>query len=455
MHNRKLPILTRKLILAGFFYNPQGNHRISWRDARAPSAEVYGLDYYARLVREAEAAKLDFIFVADHVGVWTEAKSSLRHYANPRLEPITLLTALSALTQDIGFVSTASSSYSEPYNLARQFASWDHISGGRAAINVVTSALTSEAQNYGHADVFRHADRYRRADEFVRVLRDLWDSWEDDALLFDRESGVFADETRVHELNHEGEFFRVRGPLNVPRPPQGQLPVFQAGSSEDGKNFVASHVDVQFVSLRSIDEGLAYRADINARLAAQGRGPESLKILHGIQPVIAASREEARETFAALQALQPDQLSIDLLSTWSGLDLSGVDPHGPLPELPAAEGYKGVQTTLERVRHHAAQGLSVLEIARTMSSGGEMHFIGGSPEEIADEIEAWFTSGAVDGFNLMFPLLPSGWTDFTRLVVPELQRRGLFQTEYAPGTFRDRLGLAPAENRFRAAKAAR
>ncbi|WP_092903551.1 LLM class flavin-dependent oxidoreductase [Rhodobacter sp. 24-YEA-8] len=442
--------MSRRLLLAGFFYNPQGNHRISWRHADAPTAEVYGLDYYARLAREAEAAKLDFIFVADHLAVWTEAKSSLRHYANTRLEPITLLSALSALTQEIGLVSTASSSYSEPYNLARQFASWDHISGGRAAINVVTSAMASEAQNYGHADVFRHADRYRRADEFVRVLRDLWDSWEDDALLFDHESGEIAAPAKVHELRHEGEFFRVRGPLNVPRPPQGHLPVFQAGSSEDGKNFVAEHVDVQFVSLRTIEEGLAYRADMDARLSARGRRPESLKILHGIQPVVAASQDEAREKFAALQALQPDRLSIDLLSTWSGLDLNGVDPDGPLPELPAAEGYKGVQTTLERVRHHAQKGLSVIEIARLMSAGGEMHFVGGTPGQIADEIEAWFTSGAVDGFNLMFPHLPGDWSDFTRLVVPELQRRGLFQTEYGPGTFRDRLGLAPAENRFRA-----
>ncbi|WP_244487665.1 MULTISPECIES: LLM class flavin-dependent oxidoreductase [unclassified Aureimonas] len=446
--------MPRKLILAGFFFNPQGNHRISWRHEKAPDHEVFSLDYYADLAREAERAKLDFIFLADHMAIWSGARSSVRHYANPRLEPITLLSALAAVTRDIGLVSTASTSYSEPYNLARLFASLDHLSAGRAAINIVTSAMAEEAQNYGHGDVFAHGDRYRRAEEYVRVLRALWDSWEDEALLFDRASGDFADETRVHALDHEGEFFKVRGPLNVPRPPQGHLPVFQAGSSSDGKDFAARHVDVQFVSLRSIEDALSYRADMNARLAKAGRDPAELIVLQGLQPVVAGSRAEAEDRFAHLQALQPDRLSLDLLSAWSGVDLDGVDPDGPMPPLPEAEGYKGVQTTLERVRLHAAKGLSVIEIARTMSAGGEMQFVGGTPREIADDIEAWFTSGAVDGFNLMFPHLPGDWTDFTGKVVPELQRRGLFQREYGPGTLRERLGLAPAPNLFRPALAA-
>jgi FMN-dependent oxidoreductase (nitrilotriacetate monooxygenase family) len=440
--------MQRKLILAGFFFNPQGNHRISWRHENAPSREVYSLDFYTQLARDAERAKLDFLFVADHVAIWDAAESSIRYYANPRLEPITLLSALAATTAEIGLVSTATTSYYEPYNVARLFASLDHISNGRAAINLVTSAMPQEAQNYGNIDVFAHGDRYERASEFIGVVRKLWDSWEDDAILFDRQGGAFAAENKVHKLDHHDRFFQVRGPLNVPRPPQGHLPIFQAGSSHDGKNFAARHADVQFVSLRTIEDGLKYREDMNARLRAAGRDPQTFRILHGIQPIVASSRGEAEDRLGYLQSLQPDRLSIDLLSTWSGVDLSEVDPNGPMPSLPESENYNGVQTTLERVRHYASQGLSVVEIARLMSSGGEMHFVGGTPHEVADELQEWFESGAVDGFNLMFPLMPENWTDFTTKVVPELQRRGLFQTEYAPGTLRQRLGLEAVANGF-------
>lgn len=440
--------MPQKMILAGFFFNPQGNHRISWRHENAPSQEVYSLEFYKNLAKEAERAKLDFIFVADHLAVWNAANSSIRHYANPRLEPITLLSALAAVTKDIGLVSTVSTSYSEPYNIARIFASLDHLSEGRAAINLVTSAMAEEAQNYGHGDVFAHRDRYARAEEFLHVLQKLWDSWEDDAIVFDRSTGDFARESKVHHLDHKGRFFQVRGPLNVPRPPQGQLPIFQAGSSEDGKSFASRNVDVQFVSLRTIEDGLKYRQDIASRLKTAGRDLESLRILHGVQPILATSRAEAEDRFAQLQGLQPDRLSIDLLSTWSGVDLTGVDQSGPMPPLPEPVDYKGVQTTLERVRHHAQKGLSVIEIARSMSAGGEMHFVGGTAQDIADELENWFASGAVDGFNLMFPHLPGDWTDFTTKVVPELQRRNLFQTEYAPGRLRQRLGLQPVPNIF-------
>ncbi|MCO6048711.1 LLM class flavin-dependent oxidoreductase [Mesorhizobium sp. RP14(2022)] len=443
----------RHMILAGFFYNPQGDHRMSWRHPDAPEREVFGLDYYRSLAEAAEQAKLDAIFIADHLGVWDTYPSGMLHYANARLEPLTLATALAAVTKNIGLMVTASTSYSEPYNLARMFASVDHISNGRIGWNVVTSALAEEAANFGRDAVIDHAVRYQRAAEFLEVAKALWDSWADDALLIDKASGAFADPARVATLDHQGAHFRVRGPLNVPRGPQGHPLVVQAGSSDPGKELAAAHADVHFAVLRSEEEGRRYRADLDARLARRGRAPESLKILPGILPVVAPSRKEAEDRQAELEALMPDRIGLDLLSSWAGIDLSSFPLDGPLPDLPDQNSFEGWKTWLKIVHDEKNKGLTIRQVARNIANTGSVPMVAGTPSEIADQMESWFLSGAADGFNLMFPLLPDDWLRFMQGVIPELQRRGLFRTEYEAGTLRDRLGLKRPENRFAAARA--
>jgi len=440
------------MILSAFFFNPQGDHRMSWRHPRAPSREIFGLDYYRQLAESAERAKIDAIFVADHVAIWDSVESGVAHYANARLEPLTVLTALSAVTKHIGLIGTASTSYYEPYNLARTFASLDHISQGRAAWNVVTSAMDEEALNFGRDGNIEHGFRYARAGEFLDVTTALWDSWEDEAVLIDKETGFFADPDRVHRLDHNGPHFKVRGPLNVPRPVQGHPLIVQAGSSEAGKNLATRYADVHFAIIRSNEEGLRYRADINARLAKYGRSPESFKILPGILPIVASSADEASEKQAFLDTLLLDKVGIDLLSSWAGIDLSAYPPDGPLPALPKEETFNGGRTSLNRVKDWANQNLSIRQIARRLANTGSVPTVAGTPKAIADQLEAWFVSGAVDGYNLMFPLLPEDWVSFAETVVPELQRRSLFRQDYEPGTLRDRLGLPRPANRFALAR---
>lgn len=436
------------IILSAFFFNPQGDHRMSWRHPRAPGREILDFDYYRDLVQAAERAKIDTIFVADHVSIWDSVKSGVAHYANARLEPLTLLAALAGVTRHIGLITTASSSYSEPYNVARFFASLDHISKGRASWNVVTSAMEEEARNFGRDGNIDHALRYERAGEYLDIVKALWDSWEDEALLIDKETGYFADPAKVHAINHKGPHFRVRGPLNVSRSPQGHPLIVQAGSSEDGKNFATAHADAHFAIFSTREDGVRYRKDINERLARHGRHPESFKILPGILPIVAGSKDEALERQEYLQTLLPDQVGIDLLSSWSGLDLSAYPPDGPVPPLPDESTFNGGHTSLNRVRQWAKQNLTLREVARRLSNSGSVPTVAGTPVEIADQLEDWFVAGAADGFNLMFPLLPEDWHAFAEKVVPELQRRGLFRTEYEPGTLRDRLGLARPANRF-------
>jgi FMN-dependent oxidoreductase (nitrilotriacetate monooxygenase family) len=429
------------MILSGFFFNPQGDHRMSWRHPAAPGRDIFGLQYFRELADAAERAKLDAIFLADHVAIWDSYESNVAHYANARLEPLTLLSALAAVTKDIGLIATASASYTEPYNLARTFASLDYISNGRAAWNVVTSGMNEEAMNFGRDGNIEHAFRYERAAEFLETAKALWDSIEDEALLFDKQSGFFANPALVHRIDHQGKHFKVRGPLNVPRPPQGYPVIVQAGSSGDGKDLAARHAEINFSLARSIEEGKKNRAEFDDRLAQYGRTPDSLKILPGILPIVAASLSEAEEKRDFLESLTPPRLAIDLVSSWVGMDLSGYPVDGPVPELPDESTFDGQRTNLVRVKTMAAQGMTIRQIASQVAKAGTAPMMSGTPKQIADEMEAWFSEGAADGFNLMFPVLPEDWTNFCRDVVPELQRRGLVQTEYKPGTLRDKLGL--------------
>lgn len=436
------------MILSGFFFNPQGDHRMSWRHPGAPRDEIYDLDYYRALALSAEAARLDAMFVADHVAMWDTYESNVVHYANARLEPLTMLSALAAVTKHIGLIATVSASYTEPYNLARAFASLDHLSRGRAAWNIVTSGMDEEAMNYGRDGSIEHATRYTRAAEFVDIVTALWDSWEDGAVLMDKDSGRFADPARIHRIDHEGRFFKVRGPLNVPRPPQGHPILVQAGSSKDGKGLASRVADLHFSLSRSIDEGRRYRNEMNELLGAAGRVPSSLRILPGILPIVARSASEAAERREMLDDLVPERIAVDLASSWCGIDLSGYPANGPLPPLPDESTYNGQRTNLARLASLARQGLTIREIARQLIDSGTAPIMAGTAKDIADEMEAWYTQRACDGFNLMFQILPGDWHNFMREVIPELQRRGLARTEYGPGTLRERLGLPRPPNRF-------
>jgi FMN-dependent oxidoreductase (nitrilotriacetate monooxygenase family) len=425
---------------------------MSWRHPQAVNREIFGLSYYQALAQAAEAARLDAIFVADHVAIWDTFESNVAHYANARLEPITLLSALSAVTHHIGLLGTASASYSEPYNIARMFASLDHLSNGRAGWNVVTSGMNEEAMNFGRDSNLDHAFRYERASEFLHVTKALWDSLEDDSLLFDKASGRFANPQKVHRIEHAGTHFRVRGPLNVPRPLQGHPLILQAGSSQDGKKLAAEHADLHFAIAQTMEAAQKYRRDFDELLLRYNRRPTDLKILFGVLPIVAGSRAEAEEKRAFLETLVPERVGIDLVSSWSGVDLSVFPADGPLPPLPDAVNYDGQRSNLERIQAFAREGLSIREIARRISNAGTAPVIAGTPEDIADQMEAWHSARAGDGFALMFPLVPEDWMNFADLIVPELQRRGLTPTEYGAGTLRDRLGLPKPINRFTALK---
>jgi FMN-dependent oxidoreductase (nitrilotriacetate monooxygenase family) len=443
---------SNSMILSAFFFNPQGDHRVAWRHPAAPGPEVLDLSYYRRLVETAERARIDILFVADEVAIWDQLPSGIAHYANVRLEMFTLLAALSAVSSEIGLIGTASTTYNEPFHIARKFASLDYLSHGRAAWNIVTSAMDEEALNFGRDGQLEHGTRYQRANESVDVVKALWDSWEDGALLIDKQSGYFADPARVHHLAHQGAFFKVRGPLNIPRPPQGHPVLVQAGSSNDGKDLAARHADIHFGIFRSLDEGLAYRADMNARLARHGRAPSELKILPGLQPIVAESRDEAAEKVEQLGDLLLDKVAVDLLSYWTRTDMSAYPIDGPVPELPGEEGFASGHTKLGLIREARQAGLTIREVARKMANTGSVATVAGTPKDVADRLEEWFSAGAADGYNLMFPLLPEGLDLFAGKVVPELQRRGLFHRDYAPGTLRDRLGLKRPAGRFAATR---
>lgn len=435
------------MILNLFFFNPQGDYRFSWRHPQAPGKEIFTLNYYAELARKAEAATLDAIFVADHIAIWDTVPSGLTHYANARLEPITLLSALAAVTEHIGLMGTASTSYNEPYNLARYFASLDFLSNGRASWNVVTSWLEEEAANFGLDQLPQHGNRYQRAGEFIDVVTRLWDSWEDDAVLYDKASGLFADKQKVHHLEHHGEFFNVRGPLNVPRPPQGHPVLVQAGSSEAGKELAATWSDMHFVFIKSIEEGLRYRQEMNQRLHAKGRDPAHFKIIAGVLPVVVNSNAEKEARQQLNNHLMSDQMAIDLLSSYLRMDLSTYAVDQPLPPLPDEETFDGIRTALRLIRDYDP-ALTMLELGRLLLQSSDSWLLIGSAEEVASALTETWRAGAADGFNLMFPLLPGDFDRFVEQVVPILQRNGVMRESYPPGTLREKLGFPAAENRF-------
>jgi FMN-dependent oxidoreductase (nitrilotriacetate monooxygenase family) len=446
---------TGHLRLGAFLY-PAGHHIAAWRHPEAQADAGVNFKHYVRLAQAAEAAKFDLLFLADGAGTRGDNVDFLSRTAHSyvaQFEPITLLSALAAVTDHVGLVATASTSFNEPYHIARKFASLDHISGGRAGWNLVTSSNEHEAKNFNRDTHFDHAERYERAIEFAEVVGGLWDSWEDDAFLRDKAQGRFFDPARRHVLNHKGRFFQVRGPLNVARAPQGHPVVVQAGSSEAGKELAARTAEVIFTAQQTLDDAVAFYADVKGRLARYGRHPDDLKIMPGVFPIVGRSESEAKEKFEQLQALVDPKVGLALVSGLTGgFDLSGYPLDGPIPELPETNASKSRQVlTLELARR---ENLTIRQLyLRVAGARGHWQLVG-TPAQIVDELEAWFVNGGADGFNVMPPLLPAGLDDFIELVIPELRRRGLFRSEYEGRTLRENLGLKRPANRHAAHGAA-
>ena len=433
-------------ISLGAFLMATGHHVAAWRHPDVP-ADPLDFATYKRTAQIAEAACFDALFVADSVAASTDEIAS--HTARSvYFEPLTLLSALSAVTERIGLVSTVTTSYNEPYHVARKFASLDHLSGGRSGWNLVTSDAAAEAYNFGRDAHIPHAERYARAREFHKVVTGLWDSWADDAFLRDKQAGQFYDPAKLHVLNHSGEHFKVQGPLNVARSPQGRPVIVQAGSSETGRELAAETAEVVFTAQTSITKAQAFYADLKGRLAKFGRREDSLKIMPGVFVVVGQSTQEAREKFEQFQELVEPKVGVALLGRMLGnFDLSGYPLDGPLPDLPLTEnGQQSRQKLLTELA--GAENLTLAQLGRRIAGGRGHYSLIGTASEIADELQAWFEGRAADGFNVLVPHLPAGLDDVAKYVVPELQRRGLFRTEYQGTTLREHLGLQRPNNQF-------
>jgi FMN-dependent oxidoreductase (nitrilotriacetate monooxygenase family) len=444
-----MPQRTGQLRLGAFLY-PSGHHIAAWRHPEAQADAGVNFRHYVKLAQAAEAAKFDLVFLADGAGTRgdnVEFLSRTAHSYVAQFEPITLLSALAAVTEHVGLVATASTSFNEPYHIARKFASLDHISGGRAGWNLVTSSNEHEAKNFNRDKHFEHAERYERAIEFAEVVGGLWDSWEDDAFLRDKDQGRFFDPERRHVLDHKGRFFQVRGPLNVARSPQGHPVVVQAGSSEAGRDLAARTAEVIFTAQQTLEDAIDFYSDVKGRLAQYGRHPDDLKIMPGVFPIVGRSESEAREKFEQLQALIDPKVGLALVSGLTGgFDLSGYPLDGPIPELPETNASKSRQLlTLELARR---ENLTIRQLyLRVAGARGHWQLVG-TPAQIVDQLEERFVKGGADGYNVMPPVLPAGLDDFVELVIPELRRRGLFRSEYEGRTLRDNLGLRRPVNRY-------
>ncbi|HWT50616.1 MAG TPA: LLM class flavin-dependent oxidoreductase [Caulobacter sp.] len=433
----------KRQLKLGFILHGVGPGWGDWRHPDAHPGASTDFQFYKRQAQIAEAGKFDFLFVADSVYI-TEKSSP--HYLN-RFEPLTILSALAGATSNIGLVGTLTVSYSEPFNVARQFASLDHISGGRAGWNVVTSWLEGSAANYSREKHYAHDVRYRLAGEYLDVVQGLWDSWEDDALTFDKKGGQFFDPAKLHTLNHKGEFFSVKGPLNISRSPQGQPVIFQAGASEDGKNFAASRADAIFVSHEDLDTARAYYRDIKARAAALGRDPDQLHVLPAARPVVGRTPEDAEAKYQELiQLVSIDNALSMLARPFNEYDFSQHDLDQAFPLEAAEFGANSNQSAVNKIVETVkAEGLSLRQAALRFATP-RGHFVG-APEQVADSLQRWFEDRAADGF-VLFESLPGQLEAFTDLVVPILQARGIFRTDYEGTTFRDSLGLDFPDNRY-------
>ncbi|WP_374300191.1 LLM class flavin-dependent oxidoreductase [Paracoccus sp. (in: a-proteobacteria)] len=443
--------MTRKIRL-GAFLPGGGQHIASWRHPDQPADGAVSLDFHVRLAREAERGLFDAYFLADGLATGGTSEGGPARIAG--FEPVTLFAALATQTMHLGFIATASTTYEEPYNTARKFASLDLISGGRAGWNVVTTATEAAARNFNLDTQHPHAVRYARAAEHVEVVRKLWDSFEDDIFIRDKTRGAFLDRAKLHRAHHKGQHFKVEGPLNVSRSPQGHPVIVQAGQSEDGRGLAAATAEVIFTAHQRLDTARDFYRDIKARARGLGRDPGHILIMPGVSPFVGRTESEAREKYEELTSLILPEDGISLLNGLTGgtLDLSGYDLDGPLPPAPPTEGMKSRQALIRQIADD--NDFSIRQLYQWVASARGHYTIIGSATQVADMLQDWFENEAADGFNILPPWLPTGLTDFVDLVVPELQRRGLFRTAYEGSTLRQNLGLPFPVNRHAAARAA-
>jgi alkanesulfonate monooxygenase len=434
----------------GAFFNPTGHHVASWRHPQSQADAGINFEHYVEIAQMAERAKMDLVFLADNISVREAHPQALARSAQyiANMEPITLLSALAAVTTRIGLVATASTSYNEPYHVARKFASIDHISHGRAGWNLVTSGQAADAYNFSRDEHYEHGVRYGRAREFADIVVRLWDSWDDDAFIRDKESGIFLDPDKKHPLNHKGDWFSVRGPLNVPRAPQGRPVIVQAGGSEDMIQVAAEFAEVIFCAPLNLEQGRTFYAELKGRMARHGRHPDEMKIMPGLSPVVGRTEEEATEKQQYLDSLTHPIVAREVLSMVLGnVDLTSYPMDEPMPQLEPSK--VASHSIFVHVMDIAKRGnLTLRQTAQVVAGARGKFVVKGTPEHVVDVMEEWFREEACDGFNVMPPYLPGSLDDFVTLVIPELQRRGLFRSEYEGRTLRENLGLRRPESRY-------
>lgn len=436
----------KRQLRLGAFMRPTTIHTGAWRYPGAFPDANFNLAHIRRFARTLERGRFDAFFMADHLAVLNMPIEALkRSHTVTSFDPLTLLPVLAVDTAHLGLIATASTTFEQPYLIARRFASLDHISAGRAGWNVVTTSNPDSALNFGLEEHMEHDERYARAREFVDVVTGLWDSWADDAFERDVESGIYFDPQKLHVLNHKGRYLQVRGPLNIARPVQGWPVIVQAGASEAGRQLAAETAEVVFAAGGRLPDAQAFYADVKGRMEALGRNRDHLKILPGAFVVVGETVEEAREKRARLDSLVHYESAIASLSIALGHDASVFDPDAPLPEIPESNASK---TSRDRVVAMAKrENLTVRQLAQRLGGYSGLAFVG-TPQTIADSMEEWLLGEGCDGFNVMFPFVPEGLDDFVDKVVPELQRRGLFRREYEGRTLRENLGLPKPRNRF-------
>jgi FMN-dependent oxidoreductase (nitrilotriacetate monooxygenase family) len=419
-----------------------GTSKYTWRNPEIPGDASVDFDYYAGQALQAEEGKFDFVFIVDSTYI---TEKSAPHYLN-RLEPLTVLSALGAVTSKIGLVGTLTASFTQPFTVARQFASLDHISSGRAGWNVVTTGLEGAARNYSRDEHYAHDERYRIAEEHLEVVRGLWDSWEDDAFTRDQSTGQFFDPSKLHALNHKGNHFSVQGPLNISRSQQGQPVIFQAGGSEDGRNLAAKSANAIFTGHESIKEAKVFYHDIKARAAAYGRASEEILVFPGISPIIGRTEEEAESKYQAIARLVTLEDALDQLGRpFTYHDFKQYPLDEPFPDL-GDLGSKSYRSSTDRIKRIAKEENLTLRQTALRFATPRSSFVG-TPEQIADTVQQWFEEGAADGF-IIHTGIPSVLKDFVELVVPILQERGIYREEYESDTLRGNLGLEIPVNRY-------
>jgi FMN-dependent oxidoreductase (nitrilotriacetate monooxygenase family) len=428
------------------FMRPATIHTGGWRYPGGYPDANFNLNHIVRFIKKLEEGKFDTFFMADHLALLNMPIEALQRSATPTsFEPMTLLSALAMVTNNIGLIATSSTTYDAPYHVARRFASLDHISGGRAGWNIVTTANPNASKNFGIDIQMEHDERYKRAREFHDVVTGLWDSWDDDAFIRDANTGIFFKPEKMHVLDHDGKYLKSRGPLNIARPIQGWPIIVQAGASNAGRQLAAETAEIVFTSQPTLKHGQEFYADVKKRMQDAGRNPNHMYILPACMVIIADTLEKAREQRAKLDSLVHFESAMASLSIALGTDASAFDPEKPLPKIP--ETNAGQSSREKAIKIAEEEGLTVRQLAQRMGGHSSLCLMG-PPELVADQMENWLSSKGSDGFTIQFPHLPQGLDDFVDLLVPVLQRRGIYREDYKGKTLRENLGLPRPTNRF-------